>query len=101
MDRGDSTKFDGGKIMFDLLPFAEVEDVARVLTYGAKKYEKDGWKKVPDGLDRYFAALMRHLTAYKLGQEIDEESGLTHLSHACTNLMFIMYLEKNRTRDKK
>lgn len=94
--RGDSTKFDLGKPMWDLLPFAEIEDVVKVLTYGANKYKKDGWKTVPNGLPRYIAATMRHISSYMTGEDNDTESTLSHLSHACTNILFMMYLEKHK-----
>ena len=50
-------KYDGGKEKWNLLPFDEVKDVVRVLTIGAKKYDTDNWKKVPDSKNRYFSAI--------------------------------------------
>jgi hypothetical protein len=58
-------KLDSGKI--DVLrgtiryfPKA-LEAVARVSELGARKYAWDGWRTVPDGINRYGAALARHL----------------------------------------
>ena len=40
-------KGDAGKVRLDLLPFAALEDVARVLEYGAAKYQPQRCKLSP------------------------------------------------------
>jgi hypothetical protein len=35
-------------------------EVAKVGTYGAKKYTRGGWESVSDGINRYTAAMLRH-----------------------------------------
>jgi len=65
-------------------------EVIKVSTFGAQKYERGSWKKVPDGRQRYEDALFRHL----LQDGIDEESGLPHSSHALWNLMAIIQLDQ-------
>ena len=99
--RGDSTKFDNGKPMWDLLPYEAVEEVVKVMTYGANKYEPHGWKTVPDADNRYFAALMRHLVAHKKGEKIDPESGKLHLSHAACNMLFMLAVELSKAQNAK
>jgi hypothetical protein len=89
-------KYDTGKLRWDLLPIDCVEDVVKILTFGAEKYEPNNWQGVENGRDRYFAALMRHLSASRQGQLIDEESGLSHLSHAMCNIVFLLWLEKHQ-----
>lgn len=84
-------KNDNDKAMFNLILPEFEKAVAEVLTYGAKKYSPNNWQHVDDGLERYYAALRRHLCAWREGEEIDEESGLSHLAHVATNIMFIMY----------
>ena len=88
-----SIKHDGGKVRWDLLPFEALGMVAIVLTYGAAKYEEDGWRSVPDARRRYFAALHRHLAAWWLGEALDAESGLPHLAHVATNALFLLATE--------
>lgn len=83
-------KGDAGKVRLDLLPFAALEDVARVLEYGAKKYQPQGWRHVADGHDRYVAAALRHLHAYAGGEVLDRESGLSHLAHAACSILFAL-----------
>lgn len=91
-------KFDNDKPMVSLLDPQFVLDVAKVLTFGAKKYGKENWKK---GLekDRILSALYRHLLAYHSGQKIDSESGLSHLCHIVCNCMFLYWYDKHGERN--
>jgi hypothetical protein len=69
-----------------------LEKVCEVGTYGAKKYTPRGWLSVPDAEERYLDALVRHLLAHMQGIELDEESHLTHLSHAAWNVLALLEL---------
>lgn len=89
---GDFMKFDGSKTRYDLVPPSSVRALADVLTYGARKYKPDNWRKV-DEPAKYIAAAMRHFEAYRQGEEFDVESGLPHLAHAMTNIAFLLELE--------
>jgi len=80
---------DADKPDWSLLPLKTIEGLVKVLTYGAKKYSRDNWKKVSN--ERNFAALMRHLSKWQDGEEFDPESGLHHLDHALCDLMFIRH----------
>lgn len=82
-------KFDQGKPRYGLLPPLALQEMARVLTYGAEKYEAGNWMHVPDSLDRYFDALQRHAWAWKMGEALDPESGMHHLAHALANAAFL------------
>lgn len=93
-------KFDTGKLRYSLIPPVATEALAKVLTYGAKKYKPNNWQKAED-FSRYTDALYRHLEAWRGGQEFDEESGLSHLSHALTNVAFLLWYETNVTRPLK
>ena len=93
--RGDEKKKDHGKPMWDLLPYKQIAKIVDVLTFGAKKYGPNQWQEVDNPRDRYFAAMMRHLTAWRGGKSIDEESGLPHLAHAGCCLLFLMWFDDN------
>lgn len=84
-----------GKAKWDLLPWDLVEQTVDVLTFGADKYAPESWRQETKS-DDYFAALMRHIVAYRKGEVIDPESGKTHLAHAMCNLIFIHELENKR-----
>jgi DNA-directed RNA polymerase subunit RPC12/RpoP len=91
--RGDDKKHDKGKLMWDLLPWKQVEKIVDILTFGASKYGPNQWQTVEDGKDRYFAAMMRHITAWWGGERNDPESGKHHLAHAGCCLLFLMWLD--------
>lgn len=88
-------KFDINKLRWDLLPYEAIEEVVKGLTYGADKYGDNNWKDVENGIERYFAALMRHLVAWRTGELIDTDSGLPHLSIAACNITMIISLLKD------
>jgi hypothetical protein len=85
-------KNDSGKLRMDLIPPEVEEALAEVLTHGAKKYDDRNWEK---GIkySRVYAALRRHLLAWMMGEEIDEEWGLPHLAHAYCCLTFLLTYE--------
>lgn len=91
-------KYDDNKPKWNLMPFHAADEVVKVLTYGAKKYGPDNWRKVEDLDSRYLAAALRHISAYAKGEEYDSESDLSHLSHAICSLMFL--LENNIVKNK-
>lgn len=84
-------KYDDGKIRVDLIPPEVILEIGKILTYGANKYGSDNWQKLENFDDRYYGALLRHLLAWRSGEENDKESGLSHLSHAMTNIMFLTW----------
>lgn len=92
-------KFDTDKLRYDLIPVSATRGLASVLTYGAKKYKPGNWKLVDDK-DKYVAALYRHLDAWRDGEKVDEESGLSHLAHAMTNIAFLLDLDKPTKRKR-
>lgn len=72
--------------------FRAFEDaLARVLTFGARKYKANNWKKCED-TGRYLAAAHRHLIAKIEGEQCDPETGFDHMDHVITNLMFLYVL---------
>lgn len=89
-------KNDKGKNQMNLIMPEWLEGIGQVMTYGARKYEPNSWQKVPDAIDRYEAALLRHYTAYKAGEVNDQESGLSHLLHCAVNALFLHSLLSNK-----
>lgn len=85
-------KYDGGKLRYDLIPVLALEEVTRVITLGAEKYDPENWKNVPEGRRRYTAAAFRHIEAWRKG-EVTDEIGTHHIANAISNLMFILEKE--------
>ena len=84
-----------GKLRWDLLPLAEIEDIVRVYTEGAKKYADNSWQDIPDGFNRYLGATMRHLVAYTKGERFDSDTGCMHLAQVVWNAIAMLYYDKH------
>jgi hypothetical protein len=87
-------KFDADKPDYTLVPWDGLEEIVKVLEFGARKYARDNWKHVLGADTRYQAAAFRHLIAYNTGEKVDQETGLSHLAHAGCCLLFLLSLEK-------
>jgi hypothetical protein len=92
---GVAVKFDQGKPRYDLLPGDALNDIVEVFTHGADKYGERNWEK---GLSwgRLFGATMRHMWAWWRGEEIDPDSGLSHLSHAAASVIMLAASSRRR-----
>jgi hypothetical protein len=85
-------KHDQDKPRFDLIPPNALNEVAKVLTYGARKYDDENWHRTTSQR-RYFAAAMRHMWAWLAGSDGDPETGISHLAHAACCLLFMIELQ--------
>lgn len=83
-------KYDIGKPEYNLIPPLAEEEVAKVLTYGAKKYSPENWRLIDDIPTRYMNAALRHIASHRQGNLKDEETNLSHLAHAICCLQFIL-----------
>lgn len=84
-------KYDGGKSpifrgAISYFPRA-ISSVAECSAFGAIKYEWGGWRSVPNGIERYSDALVRHLTYEGEGEVLDPDSGLLHAAHCAWNAL--------------
>lgn len=82
-------KFDAGKLRWSLLPWEAITGVLRIIEYGAIKYAPRNWER---GLDwsRCYDAAMRHIDAWWRREENDPDTGMSHLWHAATNIIFLI-----------
>lgn len=90
-EEGIKNDFRDDKLRWDLLPLDVIEKVVEIYTFGAKKYKENSWQNLPNGYQRYKAALFRHITAYEKGEVYDSESGCMHLAHAAWNAIAMLY----------
>lgn len=88
-------KYDAAKPGMELLDPYALEQLAKVVDYGATKYDKFNWKK---GIQwgRTLGAVLRHTFAYINGEDNDPETGLNHMAHAMANCMFLVWFSQNR-----
>jgi len=87
-------RFNEGKMAWELIDFQALEPLVEVLMFGATKYSKDNWKK-GQSITELLGSLFRHIIAFQKGEDLDEESGKSHIGHAMCNLMFIQYVLNN------
>lgn len=87
-DKGDGLRKNSGKIRYDLVPSFAQEQFAGVLTKGAEKYAPRNWER---GMNwtTVLASMMRHVEAFKRGEDYDPETGLLHTAHIMCNAAFL------------
>jgi len=97
-------KFDQDKPDLSLLPIEFLTEVSRAMMHGEKKY---GRYNYTGGMawHRPIAACLRHVYAFANGEDLDPESGVSHIGHAgACLLMLSVYVKRGLgqdTREKK
>ena len=66
---------------YALIPWEAMDEIARVYAFGAEKYAAHNWRKGYEW-SKSFSSLCRHIFAWWRGEDLDPESGLSHLGHA-------------------
>jgi hypothetical protein len=89
-EKGSAARYNGGKPDYSLIPMWTLADEARAWAYGETKYNAWNWTKgmlwsIP------FACAHRHLAAWQAGEDIDKDSGQTHLALAMCNLRMLTF----------
>ena len=82
-------KHDAQKIRVDLLSTLALEEIAKVLTFGAAEYADDNWR-LGFHWRRLLGAELRHIFAFMRGEDFDRETGISHLAHAGCCIMFLL-----------
>jgi hypothetical protein len=85
-------KHDVGKPPLDLLDADALEEVARVLDFGARKYEPNNWRRGM-AVAKALGGVLRHVFAILRGEERDPETGLLHAAHGMCGLMFVAHYQ--------
>lgn len=82
-------RYNKGKPRLGLIPPNAELQIGQVFSFGAEKYDDHNWL---NGL-KYLSildSLRRHLNSWYRGEELDPESGLSHLAHAATNAVMLL-----------
>ena len=61
--------------------------VAEISQFGASKYTWKGWETVPDGIDRYGDAEVRHICNAAIEGPITADSKMQHAAHEAWNAL--------------
>ena len=78
------------KIPLALVPSTALILQAEAHAVGANKYGPFNWRDTPVEAMTYAHAALRHLHTWIDGEEIDPESGKTHLGHAIASLNILI-----------
>lgn len=92
-------KDDSSKLRHDLLSVPVLEEVSKVLTFGASKYGDRNWE-AGISFSRVYAASLRHLFSWWSREPRDKETNLNHLAHAICCLMFLLQYEQFSSKYK-
>lgn len=92
----------GSKVeRYDLIPVEPLAELARLYGVGTAKYAARNWERGYDWSLSY-AALQRHANAWWGGQEVDEETGLSHMAAVAWHAMALMqFAQQHRELDDR
>lgn len=82
-----------------LIPPHAMEEAAWVHKLGAEKYGPYNWRDTGVCSNTYVSAILRHLNAWRDGEDLDPESGRSHLAHIICSANILLDAEKNLTLD--
>lgn len=86
------TKFDDGKPQPGQVDPEFILDLSEVLGHGADKYGDMNWTGLT--IQRLLDAHDRHMLAFKMGEDVDPETGRYHTVHASSCLMMINWIKR-------
>jgi len=89
-----SLRYNTGKPKMSLVTPEFILGMAKVLTKGAEKYGERNWELGNKTSVPYDSA-MRHILAWRSGEDIDQESQCDHLFHGAVNLLMAWYYAKH------
>jgi hypothetical protein len=74
------------KAALSTVPMGVIAEIGVGMMEGAAKYGRHNFRAVGVRSSVYFDATMRHLIAYWEGEDIDPDSGMSHIAKALTSL---------------
>lgn len=87
-------RYNDNKLRYDLLEPHAIQELVKVFTEGAKKYEDNNWLNGGMEYSKMLASLKRHIAAFELGEDYDPETGCHHMAHAAWNALGIVSYAK-------
>lgn len=77
------------KVPFSTLPAKVLAEVGLALLEGARKYGRHNYRAVGVRASVYYDASLRHLTQWWEGEDVDPDSGLSHVTKAIAGLVVL------------
>ena len=85
------------KPQLHLIPRVSLEAQAGALQLGKEKYGERNWVQNTVRQSTYISAIMRHTAALQDGEDLDPESGISHLGHIMAGCAIILDAQKAGT----
>lgn len=90
------------KERIDLIDPKFIIALGDLLSWSLIKYKERDWENVPYSWSDFYSAIFRHMLKWWSGQDLDEESGRSHLLHAALNIMFLFnYTQRQFGKDDR
>ena len=70
------------KVPFSTVPAEVIAEIGLAMLEGARKYGRHNYRIIGVRASVYYDAALRHLTSWFEGQDIDPDSGLSHITKA-------------------
>lgn len=77
------------KVPFSTLPFPPLAEAAVAMFEGASKYGRHNYRAASVAASVYFDAALRHLISWYEGEDIDSDSGISHVTKAIASLLIL------------
>jgi hypothetical protein len=78
------------KTPLGLIPPSAMEEVAWVHKLGSDKYGPFNWRETGVCASTYVNAILRHLNSWRDGEDLDPESGRSHIAHIATSCNILL-----------
>lgn len=78
------------KTPLHLIPTVAMTAEAEALRHGAEKYQQWNWRESGIHATTYIGSILRHLVAWRDGEDVDPESGISHLGHIRANCAILL-----------
>lgn len=77
------------KVPFSTVPAKIIAEIGLALLEGARKYGRHNYRAIGVRASVYYDASLRHLSAWWEGEDIDPDSGLSHITKAIAGLVVL------------
>jgi len=88
-------RFNQNKPKWSLVPQSALLPMVQVLEFGAEKYAPYNWMKGLSVIE-ICESLKRHLDKFMEGENVDDESKLSHIGHIQCNALFLSWMMENK-----
>jgi len=90
------------KVPFSTVPGPVIAEVGLAMLEGARKYGRHNYRAMGVRASVYYDALMRHATVWWEGEDVDPDSGLSHITKAISTLVVLRdsMIQKNWIDDR-